>query len=284
MKILVLGANGMAGHVISLYFIKQGYDVYTFTRRSFPYGINILGDATNFKEIANIIKVGNYDYIINCIGILNQFAEADSLLAKKINSDLPHFLADIISNLPTRLIQMSTDCVFLGNTGPYYENSIKDGTTVYDKTKAKGEIIDDKNLTFRNSIIGPDMKNNGIGLFNWFMKQGDTVNGYTKAMWTGVTTLTLAKAMDRAMQTGLTGLYNLVNSSSISKFELLQLFNKYFCNGNKQIVPFDGFVLDKTLINTRSDFDFIVPSYEQMIAEMCDWVKEYKEIYKYYYI
>ena len=84
----------------------------------------------------------------------------------------------------------------------------------YDRMKALGEIENERHLTFRNSIIGPDMKEDGIGLFNWFMKQKGTIYGYTEAIWTGVTTLTLAKAMERVGSEGLCGLYNLVYNES----------------------------------------------------------------------
>ena len=141
---------------------------------------------------------------------------------------------------------------------------------------------DDKNLTFRNSIIGPDINKNGIGLFHWFIQQNGIINGFTKAIWTGVTTLTLAKAMDKAIQTNLTGLYNLVNNDSISKYNLLCLFNKHFRNDEIKIEKSGKLVLDKTLICKRNDFDFVVPSYEQMVIDMKEWVNNHKELYPLY--
>ncbi len=177
---------------------------------------------------------------------------------------------------------MSTDCVFAGNTGPYFENSLRDGATFYDRSKALGEVEDNRNLTFRNSIIGPDINENGIGLFNWFMKQNGTINGYTKAMWTGVTTLTLAKAMERALQEGLCGLYNLVNNESISKYDLLGLFNEYFKGGELEILPSDTLILDKSLRRGRNDFSFVVPSYRAQVAEMKEWIDAHSEMYPQY--
>ena len=284
MKVLVLGAGGMAGHTITLYFLKKGYDVTAFTTRPFSLcNKNIVGDASDFGSLKQIIEKGEYRIIINCVGILNQFAEKNPQIAKKLNTDLPHFISGVIETLPCKLIHMSTDCVFAGNTGPYKENSVKDGKTVYDRTKADGEIVDDKNLTFRNSIIGPDIKPDGIGLLNWFMKQKTSVRGFTKAIWTGVTTLTLAKAMDAAIQQNLCGLYNLVNDQSISKYDLLQLFNKYCKSNPIEIIPSDELVLDKTLICTRTDFHFKVPSYEQMVIEMKEWIDGHKNIYPDYY-
>src|SRR5664280_538581 len=158
-----------------------------------------------------MISNGKYDVIINCIGLLNQAAEESHSNALYLNSYFPHLIADTIKDKKTKLIHMSTDCVFAGNTGPYYENSLRDGATFYDRSKALGEVDDDKNLTFRNSIVGPDMNKNELGIFNWFMKQEGTVKGFTCALWTGVTTLTLAKAMEKAIEENLCGLYNLVN-------------------------------------------------------------------------
>lgn len=283
MKILVLGASGMAGHLITLYFKEQGYDVTGFSRRPISYCKNVNGDALSKDDLVKALQSDSYDVVINCIGILNQFAEDNKGDAVFLNAYLPHFVADFLRGTKTKLIHMSTDCVFAGNTGPYYENSLQDGRIFYDRSKALGEICDDKNLTFRNSIIGPDINEKGIGLFNWFMKQTGTIGGYTGAIWTGVTTLTLAKAMEAAIKENLVGLYNLVNNESINKFELLKLFNQYFKDNNIDIQPNEKLQLDKSLRCTRSDFKFVVPSYEQQIKEMKDWVYSHKDFYPHYF-
>ena len=283
MKILVLGASGMAGHIIALYFKERSYDVTGFTRRPIPYCKNIIGDAMKPEDVKIAIFSDNFDVVINAIGVLNQNAEDHKSMAVMLNGYLPHFIADTLRESKTKLIHMSTDCVFAGNTGPYYEDSFPDGMIFYDRSKAIGEVNDDKNLTFRNSIIGPDINEKGIGLFNWFMKQEDSINGFTGAIWTGVTTLTLAKAMEEAVKQNLTGLYNLVNNESISKFDLCILFNKYFRNGRIIINPSDKLQLDKSLRHRRADFSFVVPSYEQQIKEMADWVNTHKEFYPHYF-
>ncbi len=283
MKVLVLGASGMAGHIITMYFKEQGYDVTGFTRRPVPFCKNIIGDAMNPNDVKETIFSDDFDVVINAIGVLNKNAEDHKSMAVMLNGYLPHFIADTLRDSKTKLIHMSTDCVFAGNTGPYYEDSFPDGKIFYDRSKAIGEVNDDKNLTFRNSIVGPDCNEKGIGLFNWFMKQNGPINGFTGAIWTGVTTLTLAKAMEQAIKENLSGLYNLVNNDSINKFDLCGLFNKYFRNGNVQINPSDKLQLDKSLRHRRTDFSFIVPSYEQQIKEMADWVNTHKEYYPHYF-
>lgn len=283
MKFLILGATGMAGHTISIYLQEQGHDVTAFSKSKFPYCKNINGDATDEKLLKSILMENEYDVVINCIGILNTDCDKEPSKAVYLNSYLPHLLADILKDTKTKLIHMSTDCVFSGKSGSYNEDSFKDGETFYDRTKALGEVIDNKNLTFRNSIIGPDMKENGIGLFNWFMKQSESINGYTKAIWTGVTTITLAKAMERAATEGLIGLYNLVNNDSINKFDLLNLFNKHIKNNSIVIKPSEELNLNKSLVNNRSDFSFKVPSYEEMVIEMKEWINNHKELYPHYF-
>ena len=282
MKVLVLGGSGMAGHTISLYFKEKGHDVTAFSLTKLDFCNTINGDIRDFDNLKKIINEGEYDAIINAIGILNQDAENNKANAVLLNSYLPHFLSDTTKNMKTKIIQMSTDCVFSGKTGGYTEKTFKDGETFYDRTKALGEIENNKDLTFRNSIVGPDMNEKGIGLFNWFMKQEGQINGYTKALWTGVTTLTLAKAMEQALKENLTGLYNLVNNENISKYELLKLFNKYMKDSSLEILPNDNLSLNKSLVNTRTDFSFKVPSYEEMVIDMKDWIDNHEEIYPHY--
>lgn len=284
MKILVLGGSGMAGHTIAIYLKESGHYVTSFSRGKLEYCSSIIGDVLKFDILHKIITDGQYDAVINAIGILNQDAENNKSNAVLLNSYLPHFLCDCAQEMKTKVIHMSTDCVFSGKTGGYGETSLRDGETFYDRTKALGELENDKDLTFRNSIIGPDINQNGIGLFNWFMKQKGQVKGYTKAIWTGVTTLTLAKAMEQALIEDLSGLYNLVNNETINKYDLLKLFNKYMKNDRIEILPDDSISLDKSLINNRSDFYFKVPSYEIMVAEMREWILDHKELYPHYHI
>ncbi len=177
---------------------------------------------------------------------------------------------------------MSADCVFSGEKGIYVESSVPDGKSHYDITKAQGEINDDKNLTLRNSIVGPDMNENGLGLFNWFMKQTGHLQGHQRAIWTGVTTLTLAKAIEQAAEQDLKGLYHLVNNSFINEYELFCLFNKQMKQGKLDITASYQAAPDKSLTNTRGDFDFEVPSYKDMIIEMKEWIMRHKALYPHY--
>lgn len=282
MKVFVLGCNGMAGHMISLYFAERGHDVFGFDRAKSNLVKSIAGDALNTSVIQEIIEKEKFDSVINCIGILNQAAEDNKALATFLNSYFPHFLADVTKKMDTQIIHMSTDCVFSGKRGSYTENDFPDGETFYDRSKALGELNDNKNITLRNSIVGPDINPSGIGLLNWFMQQQGEINGYTKAMWTGQTTLQLAKTMEFVVKEKITGLYNMVPDYSISKYDLLGLFNKYMRNNSIKINPIEGVVVDKSLKRTRFDFDYIIPDYEVMVSELADWIKQHSNLYPQY--
>lgn len=282
MKFLVIGCNGMAGHMISCYLNEQGHEVTGFARTPSPYVKTIVGNACNKDDIEKAVTKFDGDVIINCIGILNADAEKNKDKAAYLNGYLPHQLAALTENTSKRIFHMSTDCVFSGEKGNYTEGDFPDGKIFYDRSKALGELNDNKNLTLRNSIVGPDIKANGIGLLNWFLQQNDTIRGFTKAMWTGQTTLQLAKTMEEAAKSGATGLYNMVPSENISKYDLLCLFNKYLRNQRIEIQPYDGFVCDKTLVRTNFDFDYQIPDYETMIKELADWMEAHKDMYPHY--
>ena len=115
------------------------------------------------------------------------------------------------------------------------------------------------------------------------MGQRGEVNGYTKAWWTGVTTVTLAKAIESALEQEITGLYHLTNNRHISKYELLRLFSKYFRENRVIVVPYDEITVDKSLVNNRHDFSFVVPGYEEMICEMKKWIEAHRQLYPHYF-
>lgn len=282
MRFFVLGSNGMAGHTISLYLKEQGNEVLGFDREKSQYVDSISGNAFDLEFLRKVIKNGHFDSIINCIGILNQFAEQNKASAAFLNAYFPHFLAETTQGTDTQVIHMSTDCVFSGKKGAYTEDDFQDGETFYDRSKALGELNDDKNITLRNSIVGPDINPNGIGLLNWFMSQKGEINGYTKTMWTGQTTLQLAKTMLQAAKEKANGLYNMVPDRSISKYELCNLFNHYLRDDSISIRPVEGVNVNKSLKRTRYQFSYLIPDYELMIKEMAEWIINHKYMYPHY--
>lgn len=283
MRFLVLGATGMAGHVVSLYLSESGHDVIGFGRRPVRFLANsIVGDALDFASVEGAVSSVRPDVVVNCIGLLNRACEEHPDRAIFLNAFLPRKLEALTAGADVRVFHLSTDCVFAGNTGPYEEDSVLDGVTLYDRSKALGEINNNKDLTLRQSIVGPDMDPDGIGLLNWFMAQEGSIQGYTEAIWTGLTTLELAKAVEQCAFDGSTGLVNMVPDTAISKFDLLNLFNEHLCADFVDVVPNDAFRLDKTLVRTNLVPTFCPAPYARQVAELAAWVEAHRGLYPHY--
>ncbi|MEG0560405.1 MAG: SDR family oxidoreductase [Muribaculaceae bacterium] len=278
-KILVLGATGMAGHMIYLYL--KGLDKYEMSNMVFRTKLDeksLIIDVNDKSTLSKAIKLINPNIIINCIGILIKGSSDNPINAIYINSCLPHLLKSISEEIGADLIHISTDCVFSGNKGNYNENDFRDADDIYGRSKALGEIINDKDLTIRTSIIGPELKQDGEGLFHWFMNQQGAVQGYKTAIWGGVTTLELAKAIDYAILNKTTGLIQLSNGLGISKYELLCLFKEIW-KKNIEIKPVEKNGIDKSIAKSNV-FHYEVPSYKNMLNDQFIWMESNK-IYNY---
>ena len=239
-------------------------------------------DIRDLAAVESVLQ-NQYTVVLNFVGILNQYAEANPEEAVFINAYFPHFLAKQAAEFGHRLIHLSTDCVFSGSAGGYSENDFRDALGFYASTKAMGEVAYGEHLTCRTSIVGPELKENGIGLFHWFSQQQGEIKGYAHALWTGVTTIELAKAIRQFIESKTTGLYHLVNGSVISKLDLLKLFQAYYPKTRvEEVHPFAEYKTDKSLINTREDVDYQVASYETMVKEMMDWILEHTQFYPHY--
>ncbi|RED75548.1 dTDP-4-dehydrorhamnose reductase family protein [Cohnella phaseoli] len=282
MKILLLGGYGMAGHMTASYLRTRPGCELTVTVRPETIANRTLKaleglqvrelDVRSFEAVQELVHKIVPDVIVNAVGILNHHAEDRPLDAYKVNGLLPHWLRHLGDRCGARLIHISSDCVFSGERGGYVETDEPDGTTVYAKTKALGEMRSGKHVTVRTSIIGPDDKPSGIGLMKWFLACEGEVRGYRNVLWNGVTTLELAKAIEwliRRPEIG--GLVHLTAPETVSKHELLLMMQEKFDKRNVTVVPVDEPVIDRTLTATRDDFDYRPPRYAEMLEELRGW-------------
>jgi len=280
-KIIVFGATGMAGHVVYHYLNELGiYTMYNTSFRNKLTAESIICNVQKTEEVAQMLKMISPDYIINCIGALINESKTTPDNAIYLNSFFPNYLVRVANEIGSKLIHISTDCVFDGKKGAYDEDSFRDADDVYGRSKALGEIIDKRHLTIRTSIIGPELKSRGEGLFDWFMHQSSEINGYTDAFWSGITTLELAKSIEKALNNNLSGLLHVTNGNKISKYELLQLLNQNFKNGKVTITPMDKYRINKSLIKSNA-FEFDVPGYDCMLEDLKEWIYQHN-LYKYH--
>ena len=282
-KVLILGSSGLIGHQVYNYL--QDNSDFVLSNISCTRKLNnetILLDARKEQYFFDQIRHIQPNYIVNCIGILISEAKQDPKSAMFLNAHLPHKLAKLANNINAKLIHMSTDCVFSGNKqSPYLETDEKDGSDTYAKTKSLGEIDSKNHLTIRTSVIGPEIINGSGELFHWFMNQSGVIEGFTKAIWSGATTIELAKAIKWFINNNITGLYHLTNGIPINKYDLLHLFKKY-TNKNIEISKVDGIVTNKSFVDTRQEIIHQLPSYDEMIRDMVSLIKNNKTLYSHY--
>lgn len=275
MKLLIIGGQGMAGHMMVQYFKQQGHHTVFYTSRNKKDPNGLILDVNDIHSVDLLVKAVHPDVIINAVGILNQYAEKNIIQAYHVNGFLPHRLANLADQIGAKLIHISTDCVFKGErSGGYTEEDLPDGETIYAITKSLGEVCSPGHLTIRTSIIGPEVRKNGIGLMHWFFQQKGVVQGYAKARWNGVTTLMLAKVVDEYMTSKVSGLIHLAHPEPVSKYELLLLFKEIWDLKETVIVPNSTFVQDRTLAVTREDVNPLLPSYRDMLKELKEWIQQ----------
>ena len=280
-RILILGGTGMAGHVVYLYLSSLSkYEIYNTVFRKKLTDDSIIMNATDPIAIDRVVADVMPDIVINCIGALVRESREHPDNAILLNAWLPNYLQEVCRNHGAKLIHISTDCVFSGRKGHYTETDFRDADDVYGRSKALGEINNNQDLTIRTSIIGPELKENGEGLFHWFMTQKEPVYGFKTAIWGGVTTLELAKAIDYAIENNNVGLVQLSNGEGISKYDLLCLVRDIW-HRDIEIIPDNRNNIDKSI--TKSNvFVYRVGSYKMMLDEMECWMREHMTYYEAY--
>lgn len=268
MKILVIGSNGMAGSTITQYLKLKGHSVTTSARSNSNININIEKISHNDSFF---VMLSDYDFVINCIGLLVKDSIDRPDRAAVVNAWFPHYLEQSLKDSKTKLIHLSTDCVFDGKDGNYIETSTHSEMNAYGSSKSLGEINNIKDITFRMSIIGPEIKSTGTGLLNWVLtNQSNELQGWENAWWNGITTLQLAKCIEKYINSPtVSGVYHLVNNENkINKYELLCKINDIY-NLGKTIVKTQGpKTVNKILVDTRKEFNFEILDYDTMINEM----------------
>jgi dTDP-4-dehydrorhamnose reductase len=292
MKILILGGSGMLGHRLWINLRKE-HEVWVTVRQTsspFPAApefpakyIRTDVDANNFDQLTRALASIQPDLVINCIGVIKQMGHLarDPIISISLNALLPHRISLICRTANIRLIHISTDCVFSGKKGNYLETDESDAEDLYGRSKFLGEIAyPPHSITLRTSIIGRELKT-CLGLVEWFLsqKEGATINGYKRAIFSGFTTDEISSIIMNHVipHPELTGLYH-VSSDFISKYDLLQIVNREF--GRKiNIQPDEDFLMDRSLDSTRfrQITGYQPPSWDEMIREMAQHSQFYKK-------
>jgi len=280
MKVLVVGASGMFGSIaIRVLSEVNDWEVYgtirnTKVKQFFSAQINErLFDGIDVSDndvLARLFNQLRPDVVVNCVGLTKHLPGAnDPLISVPINTLVPHRLASCCKLIDARLIHISTDCVFSGDKGGYVEGDATDARDVYGQSKALGELHYPQTITLRTSIIGHELQTQ-FGLLEWFLAQENECKGYTRAIFSGLPTIELARIIRDIIMpdNNLAGIYH-VAAKPIAKFDLLKMIAEVY-GKVINIVPDDKLVVDRSLDATSFQLatGYIAPEWPKLIKLM----------------
>lgn len=278
-RILVVGANGMLGHE-AIRVLAPDFEVWGACRR--PQDLPALGvpsermlgglDATKTASAYALIERVRPDLVLNAVGIVKQRAQAKAAIPSiTVNSLWPHVLADACAAHGSRMVHLSTDCVFSGARGQYVESDVPDDFGLYGRSKLLGEVIDRNNVvTLRTSMVGWQL-GEPTGLVAWFAAhRNEPLKGFTKAVFSGLTARALTEVIRDVLlpDTTLSGLWH-VSADPIDKFTLLAELAGYL-GWDVDLSPVDEPVIDRSLDSTRFRVrtGWTPPGWDEMLEEL----------------
>lgn len=286
MRVLVLGGDGMLGHEL-IRGLRDHHDVSVTLRqpaRTYAGAAALCGarhhydvDVRRPDALPSVLADVRPDAVINAVGLVKQREDGQTAApAIEVNALLPHRLAALCRAAGARLVHLSTDCVFSGRRGGYTEGDTPDPHDVYGMTKLLGEVDDSTALVLRTSIIGLELKGRG-SLIEWFLAAQGEVRGFTKAMYSGLTTMEAARLIDRMLSAhpDLEGVWHAA-AEPISKFELLRQLADLLGRQDVTVVPDESFVCDRSLSanRLREATGYTAPSWDEMLAELAQRIRE----------
>ncbi len=284
MRILILGGDGMLGHQLLRQWEGRHEVRVTLRRDSGAYKDFGLFHSTNSyhgidvvrtEELLGVLADFRPQAVVNAVGIVKQQSAAkESIPSIEINALLPHRLAMLCKAVGARFVHMSTDCVFSGKKGNYREEDPSDAEDLYGRSKYLGEVHESHCLTLRTSIIGTELDRRK-SLLEWFLAQKGPVKGYQKAIFSGLSTIEMSRAIERLLMQypQASGLYH-VSSAPITKLDLLTKIKERM-GLTVQIDPDASVCIDRSLDSSRfqREFGYTPPTWDEMTKELANDIK-----------
>ena len=285
MRVLILGGDGMLGHRLFLH-LRDRHEVRVTLRRPLEdYEEYDLFDHDNsYPEVdtrdedrlLEVMSDFRPEAVVNAVGIVKQRESAKAAIPSlEINALLPHRLAVMCRAVGARLLHMSTDCVFSGRRGGYTEEDVSDAEDLYGRTKFLGEVAEPGCITLRTSIIGLELSRKG-GLIEWFLAQEGEIRGFTRAIYTGLTTAEMSRVIERVLveHPDLSGVWQ-VAAEPINKYDLLVRLAEVLGREDIHIVPDESVKIDRSLSGLAFEraTGYHAPGWNEMLQELGDEVR-----------
>lgn len=285
MRCLIFGGDGMLGHQL-LSSWQSKFDVRVTLRQPLSryqhlglFSVENSYDQVDVRNSSRVLEVLDEfqpQAVVNAVGVIKQrSASKESLPSLEINSVFPHRLREWCQAIGARMVHVSTDCVFNGRRGNYTEQDPTDVSDIYGLSKYLGEVSESPCITLRSSIIGLELAHKH-SLIEWFLSQSGVVKGFTDAIYTGLTTIEMARVIEMVIteRSDLCGMWQ-VASDPINKYELLSKLSSFLKRGDITIEPEESFQCDRSLCGKAfaRETGYNTPSWDEMLGELAERIK-----------
>lgn len=300
-KVLVTGSNGLLGQKI-IYSLIERKDIdllasskglnRLITKSGYKY-IDL--DITQNEEVKKVFENENPDAVINCAAMTNvDYCEENQDSCWEINVNAVENLAKSCEVSKSHLLQLSTDFVFDGKSGPYNEKDKPNPLHFYAKSKLKSEEIVKKtmtNWTIARTIIiygiTDNMSRSNIVL--WAKKEienGNAISVVNDQLRSPTLAEDLAKGCISIIDKSAFGLYHLSGPNTYSILDLVYQVADFYNLDKSLILPVTSASLNQPatrplstgfdITKAREDLDFNPVDFLEGIKIMDQQIKNYE--------
>jgi len=261
-KIFLFGAGGLIGKAMFKQLKERNVSI--FTKNTFNIYEEYLN--TNIENRLNDIILEN-SFVINCTS-MTKYNKDNIKEFIVVNGIWPHVLSKVCHKRNSRLINISTDCVFKINSNvDTCINSTPSSTDIYGMLRFLGEPTNCLNI--RTSVIGEN--NNNKGIIEWAKrKPNEHVKGEINQIWNGVTSLDLSiyitKIIDGKIEYEETIQHLASTPDGISKNELIKTISDAY----KLNIKVDEIKTDTNKYIILSNCIYISNDIKQSIFDMAN--------------
>jgi dTDP-4-dehydrorhamnose reductase len=230
-RLLIAGANGLLGQKL-LHTFRGDYDILAtgIEDKAFVQGAffrYIRADLTQRTEVHNLVRAFEPTGVLNAAAYTNvDGSETDRENCWKVNVTAVEYLAAAAKKVGAKLVHVSTDYVFDGNSGPYNENSRPNPLGYYGKSKLAGEnavIASGVDYAICRTMV---LYGVGIGLrpnfATWLadmLSQGRPVNIVDDQLGHPTISDDLAGAMRAVFESKKSGIFHTTGADYVSRYD-----------------------------------------------------------------
>ncbi len=248
MKYFITGGSGLLGQRLAT--VADNDDEIVLSHNANPTKNTVKCDITDLEEVKQVINREKPDVIIHCAAMTNvDLCEDEIEKAYLINGDGTGNMAQAAEEINAKIIYVSTDFVFDGETGFYKEDDAVNPLGIYAKSKYEGEVQIQKYSTnwaiARVSVLygWHERQNFTTWVINQ-LRQNNQINIVTDQINSPTLADNAGEAMFEIARQDKNGIFHTAGNNRISRYDFTELIA-------------EAFDLNKKLINPTTSSEFI---------------------------